>query len=301
MLSFFERLLPPTRDFADGKLPQGLGGFYWHYARQAGWLIVALFAAGLLVAALDTTIPLFIGRVVSLVSSQAPAELLARHWPTLLGMALVLLVARPVALLGQFLVTNQVIAGGLTNMIRWQNHFHVVRQSWSFFQNDFAGRIASRVMQTGPALRESIVSAVNAVWYIVVYGSGAMLLLGATDWRLTLPILAWFAVYIGLLRCFVPRMRERSRANSASRAQLTGRVVDSYSNILTVKLFARARDEDAFVRDGVDEQTATFRRQLRLTTGFGFTLAVVNASLVVGTAATALWLWRDGRIAVGTV
>ncbi|HEY5299915.1 MAG TPA: ABC transporter ATP-binding protein, partial [Acetobacteraceae bacterium] len=196
---------------------------------------------------------------------------------------------------------NQIINPGFSNMIRWQTHWHVVRQSWTFFQNDFAGRIANRVLQTGPALRESIVSGTNAIWYILVYGSGAIGLLGATDWHLTIPIFCWFAAYAILLRSFVPRMRDRSRAVSEARSTLTGRVVDSYTNILTVKLFARARDEDAFVRDAVDEHTTAFRRQTRLATGFTFALAVINAALVVGTGATAILLWRAGHIKVSAV
>ena len=125
-------------------------------------------------------------------------------------------------------------------MIRWQNHWHVVRQSWTFFQNDFAGRIANRVLQTGPALRESLVMAFDAAWYILVYGASALILLGRLDWRLMLPMLLWFACYAAMLRYFVPRLRDRSRRVSEMRSTLTGRVVDSYTNILTVKLFARA-------------------------------------------------------------
>ena len=163
---------------------------------------------------------------------------------------------------------NQIVNPGLSNMIRWQNHWHVVRQSWTFFQNDFAGRIANRVMQTGPALRESLVMTFDAAWYIVVYGSSALILLASIDWRLTPPILLWFAGYAGMLRYFVPRLRERSRAVSEMRSKLTGRVVDSYTNILTVKLFARARDEDAFVREAVDDHTGAFRDQTRMITGY---------------------------------
>ena len=140
-------------------------------------------------------------------------------------------------------------------MIRWQNHWHVVRQSWTFFQNDFAGRIANRVLQTGPALRESLVMAFDAAWYIIVYGSSALVLLGRLDWRLTLPHGDLVACYAVMLRYFVPRLRDRSRHVSEMRSTLTGRVVDSYTNILTVKLFARAADEDAFVRDAIDDHT----------------------------------------------
>ena len=150
---FFEGLLEPTAVPTGTAPPAGLGAFYWHYARQARHLVAALFVAGFIVAILDTTIPVFIGRVVTLVSAHAPGSLLHDNWPQLVGMAFVLLVARPAALLLQNLITNQGIIPGFSNLIRWQSHWHVVRQSWAFFQNDFAGRIAQRVMQTGPSLR----------------------------------------------------------------------------------------------------------------------------------------------------
>ncbi len=301
MLKRIESLLDPTAGTPEPPPDAGLLRFYWHFARQARGLLVALFAAGLAVAVLDSTIPVFIGRVVALATSHRPEMILHDAGGQLLAMALVLLLGRPAALLAQNVVTNQLINTGFSNLIRWQNHWHVVRQSWNFFQNDFAGRIANRVLQTGPALRESIVSATNAVWYILVYGSSAIGLLARIDLRLATPIVAWFAAYALLLRFFVPRMRERSRAVSEMRSQLTGRVVDSYTNVLTVKLFARARDEDAFVREAVDEHTSAFRRQTRLSTGFTFTLATMNAALVVGTGAAAILLWRSGHIAVGAV
>ena len=306
MFRFFENLLRPTEISPESPPPvlgeaRGLLRFYWHFARQLPGLIAGLFVAGLFVALLDSTIPVFIGRVVTLVSTTPPAVLVAEYWPQLLGMAAVLLIVRPAALLLQNLFTQQAITPGMMNMVRWQNHWHVVRQSWTFFQNDFAGRIATRVMQTGPGMRESICAAINAVWYIVVYGSSAMVLLSRVDGRLAAPMIAWFFAYGCLLRIFVPVMRDRSRAMSEVRSMLTGRIVDSYTNILTVKLFARARDEDDFVRKAIEEHTGTSRRQVRITTLFGVTLAVMNACLVVGTGTMAIYLWVGGRIAVGTV
>jgi ATP-binding cassette subfamily B multidrug efflux pump len=301
LFRFFERLLEPTSLPPETPPPAGLLAFYWHYARQARGLVALLFLAGLVVATLDSTVPVFIGRVVTLVSSHAPGALPPGTGRQLLFMALVLLVLRPSALFLQNLITNQAIAAGLTNLIRWQSHFHVVRQSWTFFQNDFAGRIANRVMQTGPSLRESVVSGTNAVWYILVYGSSAMVLMGSNDIRLATPVMLWFVGYAVLLRVFVPRMRDRSRRMSEVRSALTGRIVDSYTNILTVKLFARPRDEDDFVREAVDDHTAAFRRQLRIITLFGTTLATLNATMVVSTAAVALWLWSGGKVSVGTI
>ncbi len=301
MLRRFETLLDPTAGAPSEPPVDGLARFYWHFIRQARWLVAALFIGGGLLAVLDASIPAFIGRVIALVSGHTPKALLREAWPQLAGMAGVLLVLRPAVFLTHAVLINQLVNPGLSNLIRWQNHWHVVRQSWTFFQNDFAGRVANRVLQTGPALRESVVMAFDAAWYIVVYGSSAVGLLAAADWRLALPILVWFACYAAMLSYFVPRLRERSRAVSEARSTLTGRVVDSYTNILTVKLFARARDEDAFVRDAVDQHTTLFRDQTRMFTGYVFILATMNATLLVTTAGLAVWLWSMGRIAVGSV
>jgi ATP-binding cassette subfamily B multidrug efflux pump len=301
MFGLFERLLKPTEMPEHPEPPPGLVGFYWHFARQVKGLLAGLFAAGLIVALLDSMVPVFIGRIVTLITSVQPQQLVADHWHLLAGMAVVLLVLRPLALTAQNIMANQAIAANVSNMIRWQSHWHVVRQNWAFFQNDFAGRIANRVMQTGPAIRETLVALLTAVWYILVYGTSAVILLAAADRWLALPILIWFAAYLVMLRIFVPRMRDRSKDMSEVRSMLTGRVVDSYTNILTVKLFARAREEDAYVRDAVDEHTGMFHASLRLNTLFGLTLSTLNAMMVTGTAGLAIYLWTIGKVEVGTV
>jgi len=301
MLRRAEALLDPTARQPEEPPVDGLWPFYWHYLRQQRWLIFGLFLFGGLAGIVDVTIPAFIGRVVTLVSGRTPEALVREAWPQLLGMAAVLILLRPAVFMCHVTLVNQVVNPGLSNMIRWQNHWHVVRQSWTFFQNDFAGRIANRVIQAGPALRESVVMSFDAAWYIVVYGSSALLLLASIDWRLTPPIILWFAGYGCILWYFVPRLRERSRTVSEMRSLLTGRVVDSYTNILTVKLFARARDEDAFVREAVDLHTSAFRDQTRMITGYIMILALMNAALIVGTSALAIWQWSIGRIAVGAV
>ncbi len=301
MFALFERLLKPTDTPERAEPPPGFIAFFWHFARQAKGLFAALFAAGFVVALLDSTIPVFMGRIVTLITATPPAELFEKFWPHLLGMALVLLIARPLALTAQNLIANQAISANVSNRIRWQNHWYVVRQSWAFFQNDFAGRIANRVMQTGPAIRETLVALLTSVWYILVYGTSALILLGSADPWLALPVVLWFLGYLVMLRVLVPRMRDRSKAVSEGRSLLTGRIVDSYTNILTVKLFARARDEDAYVRDAIDQHTGLFYRSLRLNTLFGFCLSSLNALLVTGTGALALVLWTRGKVEVGTV
>src|SRR6516165_3347694 len=282
MFRLFEGALNPTGEPARPEPPAGLVAFYWHFARQAKVLFAALFATGFVVAMLDSTIPVFMGRVVSLVTSSEPARLWDESWRILIGMAVVLLLVRPLAL-------------------TCQNHWYVARQSWAFFQNDFAGRIATRVLQTGPAIRESLVSLITGVWYILVYGTSALFLLATADAWLALPITVWFAGYLVLLRTFVPRMRDRSKLTSEARSMLTGRIVDTYTNILTVKLFARAHREDAYVRDAIDEHTGLFYASLRLNTLFSFSLTTLNAMLVTGIGSIAIALWVHGKVSVGTV
>src|SRR6266568_1672108 len=306
MLKFFERRLESTGPLPDAppptlSSPHAVLRFYWHFVRQIPGPIAAVFTTSFFVAITDAAIPVCIGRIVSLVSAQDPGTIWDRAGLQLLAMAVLLLVVRPAAHFAQAIIVNQMLVPGLTNMVRWQSHWHVVRQGWTFFQNDFAGRIAARVMQTGPALRESAVLSILGIWYIIVYGTSAIALLAAADWRLALPILLWFALYVGVLVCFLPRMRERSRRMSEMRSVLTGTVVDSYTNILTVKLFARARDEDAFVRDAVDEHTETWRAQQRLGTLWSLSLSLMNALLMVGTGALAIMLWRAGYIGIGIV
>src|SRR6202166_127787 len=255
----------------------------------------------MLMALTDSAVPWFMGRIVTLVTTVPPDRFLGVTWPILAGMAVIVLVARPAVALLRYLVVNQAIAAPFTGLIRWQAHWHVVRQSWAFFQNDFAGRISNRVMQTGAAVRSTLTASVTALWYILVYGATAVAMMAAAHLWLTLPILAWFAGYVELLGFFVPRMRERSKVSSEARSALTGRIVDSYTNILTVKLFARPRDEDQYVRDAMDEHTGKFYRSLRLNTAFGFVLSSLNAMLITGTAGLAILLWTHGRIPVGTV
>ncbi len=301
MFRRFETAIDPTEEPERPQPPPGLTAFYWHFGRQVKGLLAALFVIELFVALLDTAVPWFMGRIVTFVSKVPPDLFLAETWPWLVGMAITVLVARPAIILARYLVTNQAIAGPFTNLIRWQSHWHVVRQSWAFFQNDFAGRISNRVMQTGPALRESLVASVTAIWYIVVYGTTAVIMSAAADWWLTMPILAWFAGYVALLVYFVPRLRDRSKLTSEARSLMMGRIVDSYTNILTVKLFARPRDEDDYVRDSVEYHTGRFLAQQRLITSFGTLLAILNALLVFAAGALALLLWRYGSVEVGAI
>jgi ATP-binding cassette, subfamily B, multidrug efflux pump len=301
MFARFERFLTPTAAPENPEPPASLTGFLWHFARQAKWLFAALFVIELLVALSDSAVPWFMGRVVTMVTKLPPERFLAVGWPWLVGMAVVVLIVRPTVTLTRYLITNQAIAAPFTGLIRWQSHWHVVRQSWAFFQNDFAGRISNRVMQTGPSVRSTLTATITTVWYICVYGTSAIVLTASADRWLATPILFWFSGYAALLVYFVPRMRERSKESSIARSTLMGRIVDSYTNIVTVKLFARAREEDEYVRNAVDRHVGLFQASQRLLTAFGALLDVLNALLIAGSGGLALLLWRYGAVEVGAI
>jgi ATP-binding cassette subfamily B multidrug efflux pump len=301
MFGYLESRIRGTAGTGPGAPPPGLIAFYWHFVRQTkGWYAL-VFATSLAVALIDTVIPVFIGRLVSLMEAVDRQAALSREWPLLVGMVVLVLIVRPLVMLADVAIRHNALIPGATSLIRWQSHWHVVRQSWPFFQNDFAGRIANRVMQTANALRESVMAGIRAVWYIVVYGVSALVLMTLADWRLGVPTLLWFGGYLVFLRYFVPRMRGLARASSEVRSHVMARVVDSYTNILTVKLFARLADEDAYVREVIDEHQAAIAAHMRLISRFMFALSVMNAALLTATAAIGIWLWAQGVVSAGVV
>jgi len=301
MFTYLQSKIRGTASPGPGAPPGGLLAFYWHFAQQTkGWYLL-MFVTSLAVALIDTVIPVFIGRLVSLMEADDRVLALEQQWPLLAGMVALVLFVRPLVMLIDIAIRHNALIPGATSMIRWQAHWHVVRQNWTFFQNDFAGRIANRVMQTANALRESVMASIRAIWYIAVYGISALVLMALADWRLAMPTLAWFLGYIVFLRYFVPRMRDLARASSEVRSQVMARVVDSYTNILTVKLFARLADEDAYVREVIDEHQAAVGAHMRLITQFMFALSVMNAVLLTGTAVIGIWLWSQGTVSAGVV
>ena len=260
-----------------------------------------MFAASLAVALLDTVIPLFIGRLVGLMAATDRQAAIAAQWPMLAGMVGLVLLVRPIAILSDIAIRHNLLIPGATSLIRWQSHWHVVRQGWPFFQNDFAGRIANRVMQTANALRESAMASIRSVWYIAALGVTACTMMLMADWRLGMPTLVWAAAYVAFLAYFVPRLRDLGRASSELRSLVMARVVDSYTNILTVKLFAKLADEDAYVRESIDEHRGAISRHMNMITRFMFCLTAMNALLLVSTAGIGIALWANGTVSAAVV
>lgn len=288
-----------THEILDHNQRASVWNFYWNYISQVKGSMILLFVAGFVTAIVDLSIPLFIGRITGYVSHAKSDALPVNELHAILIMAFVIIVLRPFIHFFHDLVTNQTIAANFTNLIRWQNHRGLIRQGWGFFQNDFAGRIANRVMQTGPSLRESTVATLTAVWYLLTYGISSIIILAQQSWTLSTPVFLWFLFYGFLMWFFIPRLTQRSNMLSKARSGLTGAIVDSYTNIHTVKLFAKSEDEDQFVRDALISHTSAFWASLRMVTTWMTSLTMLNALLLSATTGVGLWLWHEGTISVG--
>ena len=301
LLRRLEKLIDPFRPLPDTQPPANVWRFYAHFLREVRGVFAFLLLVGLLGALIEVALFDFLGRIVDMIQATPGAEFFGRHRSELLWMAFVALIARPVIFGLHDVLVHQVINPNLSNLIRWQNHRYVLKQSLTFFQNDFAGRIAQRIMQTGFSLRDSAVQAVDALWHVVIYAISAMVLFARADWWLVVPLLVWIGCYIAALSYFVPRVKARSVIATESRSKLMGRIVDGYTNITTLKLFAHTQHEESYARDAMAEQTDKTRLSGRMISGMDFTITAMNGLLIVGTSALALWLWSQGRVSAGTI
>jgi ATP-binding cassette subfamily B multidrug efflux pump len=298
---WFESLIPVFKEPDERMPPTSVGRFYLFYLLQVWPVFAAVVVVGFGVASIEVALFGFIGRIVDLAREVPEPGFFARHGRELLGMAAVTLIARPFFSAVHDLLVNQTIVPNLTNRIRWQNHRYVMRQSLSFFQNDYAGRVANRILRTGDALRESAVQVVDALWYVIVYAGSAVALFAHANWRLATPLLAWIVIYAALLAFCIPRMKERSWRASAAGSKLMGRIVDGYGNILTLKLFSRRQREEAYVGEAIAEQTEKLARMTRITTALDAGVTALNSLLIAATSGLALWLWSEGRVTVGDI
>ncbi len=301
LFAFFENLVDPFRPAAIVRPPEQLGRFYWHFVRQTGWVFVAALGAAFLVALIEVSLFRYVGQIVDLLQGSSPQTIFADHGRTMLWMAFVVVVARPCANALHDVLVRQTITANVGSLIRWQSYRWVIRQSLAYFQGDFAGRVANRVMQAGPALRGSVVEVIDALWYVTVYAVSAVILFAEADWRLAVPMVLWIGLYILALSRFVPRVRHLSKATSAANSMLSGRIVDSYTNVMTVKLFAHGDREDAYVRDALATHNSDFRAQQRQITQMALTISVLNSTMLGAVGALGVWLWSTGAINLGAI
>jgi ATP-binding cassette subfamily B multidrug efflux pump len=302
MFRWFETRIACFPDAPPVRPPETLFAFYLHFVRPIWPVLALLLVAGLLGSLIEVALLAFVGSLVDMMrGAQSPAQFFADHTTTLLVMAFIALIARPAVSTAHELIKNQIIAAPVSTRIRWLTHRYVLRQSLGFFQNDFAGRVANKIVQTGPALRDSVVQVIDAIWYAAVQWVGAAVVFAAADWRLLVPLVVWLALYTCALVVFVPRIKERSTASSEARSMLVGRIVDSYTNILTVKLFAHAEREDAYARGALEEHVNAWQASLRLVTLMDLVLYSLNGVLMVSASGMAIWLWSQDLVSVGAI
>ena len=299
MFRFFENLIDPFRAHDPRMPPPTLAGFYWHYTREVWPVLLALMGIGLVISLIEVSIFRYVGAIVDMLKTTTPDQVLADYGWTFAWMAAVVVIGRPVATIIHDLLVQQSLAPSFTNLVRWQTHRYVLRQTVGFFTNDFAGRIASKIIQTGPALRESVVQVCDALWFVTIYSLSSLVLFGQLDPWLAAPLALWIVLFVFVLYYFVPRIRKRSVIVSEARSMLTGRIVDSYTNIQTVKLFAHTAREDDYTRDAVDDHLKKFRSSTRLITAMSSTVVTMNGLLIAGTTALSVWLWMQGMLSLG--
>jgi len=302
VLKYFERLVDPYVAYEEVDTPpQRLWPFLAGFARPFRRVLVFTAIMAVVVAAVEVWLIAYLGRVVDLLSGSAPEEFLQTYGFEMAGVALFILVARPLLQMLDVALLNNAILPNFGTMIRWRAHKHVLRQSVGWFENDFAGRIANRIMQTPPAAGEAIFQVFDAITFALAYLVGAAVLLAGSDIRLVLPLLIWFVLYAALVRWTMRRVGPASKASSDARSQVTGRVVDSYTNIHSVKLFAHDDTEIDFAKEAIENARVTFQAEMRIFTRMDVALVTLNGLLIVGVVGWAVVLWVNGAASVGVV
>ncbi len=281
--------------------PAGVWRFMWHHIKGVkGWMGLILLT-GLVFSGIEAAMYLMVGWLVDLLAAKDGATIWREHGSLLLGAAFLLLVVRPLVYFANHAIVDQVVVPQITNQIRWRNHVYTLGHALSYFQNDFAGRLASRVIQAGQSIRGATIEVIDDLWYVLIFAGVALGFFGSTSIWLAMPVALWIISYVLLLVYFVPRAQKRSEENSQARSSATGRIVDSYTNILTVKLFARADAERSAVRGALTRWNQSFLDLTRLITVVSVLLQAMNSLLVVVTAALSIWLWNAGQMTPGAV
>ncbi|ALG88893.1 MULTISPECIES: ABC transporter ATP-binding protein [Actibacterium] len=302
MLRFFENLVDPYTPYKDSDHPpQRLWPFLWEYSRPFKRVFAVTAVLSILVAGIEIWLIAYMGRLVNVLGSGAPAQVWQDHRVELIAVAVFILCLRPLVQGADAALLNNTILPNFTTLIRWRSHSHVLRQSVGWFENDFAGRIANRIMQTAPAAGEVVFQVFDAISFSIAYLIGALVLLTDADPRLAVPLLIWFVLYAALVRWTMKRTGPAAKASSDARSQVTGRVVDSYSNIHSVKMFAHDDRELDYAKESIEKARVAFFGEMRIFTIMDIALTAINGWLIVGVVGWAVALWMQGAASVGVV
>jgi ATP-binding cassette subfamily B multidrug efflux pump len=301
MFGWFERRLDPYPADEPDQPPKGLVAFCLHYSMGAKrWLIGMAFCSAA-IALLEILMFGFIGGVVDWLGTADPATFVQENAVLLFWMGALVIFAVPTFNALSSLIVHQTLLGNFPQRIRWLSHRYLIRQSMSYFQDEFAGRIAAKLMQTSLAVREVVMKILDMLVYVVFYFGGAVALAATSDWRLALPFLAWLAGYVLLLRHFVPRLGKVAEQQADARSLMTGRIVDSYTNISTVKLFSHSHREEAYAKEAMDGFLTTVHSQMRMFSLLNIVITAMNSLLLFSVFALGIWLWLPGIVTAGAV
>jgi ATP-binding cassette subfamily B multidrug efflux pump len=301
MFRWFETRLNPFPPQEPVEPPKTLVAFCLHYTKGS-WRFIAMDA--LLVAAIaiaEVWMFGFLGSIVDWLAAHDRETFLQIEGWKLAGMAAVVLFVLPLTVFVQSLVHSQTLMGNYPMRIRWQVHRYLLKQSMTFYQDEFAGRIATKLMQTALAVRECVIKLIDVLNYVVVYFLGMLFIVGSADWRLAMPLAAWLVCYVLMLRYFIPRLGKVAEKQADARSVMTGRIVDSYTNIQTVKLFSHARRESSYAKEGMSGFMDTVHAQMRLVTKLYAALYVLNSLLLVSVSALSIWFWLGEIVSIGAV
>lgn len=298
---FFEQLVHPFPPAQPDRAPSSVYRFCRHHSRGLEPWLLSMSVLSMGIAMIEVALFEVLGRGVDLLSTTTPATIAAAGGSSLMWLSLGLLSVFPIVVALQSLLLHQTLMGNFPMIVRWMAHRYLLRQSLGFFQDEFSGRVATRVMQTALAVRSVVLITLDILVYVVVYFLSVLFLLGSIDPRLALPLFVWLVIYIFILRTVLPRMQRISEVQADARSTMTGRIADSYTNISTVKLFSHAQRESNYAREGMEEFLGTVHPQMRLVTWMETSITANNTFMLVSVSAMALYLWFEAAISPGSI
>ena len=301
MYRLFERMTNAFPEEKPTQPPSTLFAFCRHYTKGMELSLVLMSISAALLAILEVSLFSYMGQLVDWLSTHTPQTLFVEQKSELIKMAIMLLVVLPIVVFFHAAILHQALLGNYPMSIRWSAHRYLLRQSVSFYQNDFAGRIATKVMQTSLAVREAVMKLLDVLMYIVVYFGAMVFLVAEADWRLMIPLLVWLALYASIQVYFVPKLKKIASSQADARSEMTGRIVDSYTNISTIKLFSYTQREEQYAKQSMDVFLQPVYKQMRLVTSLNFAINTLNYLLVFSVAALSLYLWSMSAISAGAI
>ncbi|MBQ4838643.1 ABC transporter ATP-binding protein [Pseudoalteromonas luteoviolacea] len=301
MYKLFEKITNPFPNRNADQPPNSLYAFCRHYSRGMEYPLIIMSICAASLATLEVVLFSFMGTLVDWMQTMSPSQLLSNKSEALIAMAGITVIGIPILVFVHSAFLHQSLLGNYPMSIRWLAHRYLLKQSMSFYQDDYAGRIAAKLMQTSLAIREAVMKLLDVLVYIVVYFGATLVLIGSSDLNLLLPLFVWLLLYVGLQFYFLPRLKQVAAEQANARSEMTGRIVDSYTNISTVKLFSYTRREEHYAKSSMDVFMQPVYRQMRLVTSLNVCIQALNYLLVFTIAALSLYLWSKNVISAGEI